>query len=182
MNLEIVPCVEADGRPVDIGNGMGEIEFGIRLVSSLTDFLALHDPGRRTSLGRTVGTLLQQVTNNLRSTGGLFELMRVFAPLFPQKCDFDAATGWVDSDDIPSDEEEEERQRLLDTRGEPVPCRWVAESARARLPAAEAAKVNSVWSKFPEQEFSDQERFDALVQLNMELAAARDGVLGPGYE
>jgi hypothetical protein len=170
MRLEIVPYVEADGRPVDIGNGMGEIEFGSRLVSSLTDFLVLHDPSRVTSLGRTVSTLLEQFTGmHPGSQGCLFELMRLFAPLFPQKCDFDAASGWVDSDDIASDEEEEERrQRILDTRGEPVPCRWVDEGARARLPAAEAAKVNSVWSKFPEQEFPFEERADALVQLNDE--------------
>ena len=173
MRLEFVPCVEADGRPVDIGNGMSEIEFGFRLVNSLTDFLVLHDPSRRTSLGRTVGTLAQQFADmNLGSGGGLsigfFELTRLFAPLFPQKCDFDAATGWVDSDDIASDEEEEERQRILDTRGEPVPCRWLDENARARLSAVEAAKVNSVWSKFPEQEFSVEERHDAIVQLNNE--------------
>ena len=169
MQLEFAPCVEADGRPVDIGNGTEEIEFYFRLVTSLTDFLALHDPRRGTSLGRTVDTLLRQFTSmNPRSRGGLFELMRLFAPLFPQKCDFDAATGWVDSDDVAAEEDEEERQRILDTRGEPVPCRWVDKSARARLPAAEAAKVSSVWSQFSEQQFSDEERADALVQLNNE--------------
>ena len=169
MQLEFAPCVEADGRPVDIGNGTEEIEFYFRLVTSLTDFLALHDPRRGTSLGRTVDTLLRQFTSmNPRSRGGLFELMRLFAPLFPQKCDFDAATGWVDSDDVAAEEDEEERQRILDTRGEPVPCRWVDKSVRARLPAAEAAKVSSVWSQFSEQGFSDEERADALVQLNNE--------------
>ena len=175
MRMEILPYVEPDGTLAQIKTGMEPVDFGTHLMSSLSDWMIYHGAQVYTgSLGRTVQTLAKEVAN--LGVESLFDIARIFAPLFPQECDFDAATGWVDPDDLPSDDEELYQQTLDAHQGTPVPCRWNEVRGQERLPAAEAAKVDTVWSPYTEREISPTEWVVAHSAWARSLPATQDAI------
>ena len=175
MRLGFRPYINPDGTAASRTHpGRGPATPAESVRESISDWMvhsgaAFHHevgPGEgdgprlsHTALGRTVSKLLHTLDlppgDSIWIPSGypcLIEMMRVFAALFPQQSDYDLATGFQDSDERDGDTEP----------GTPVPCRW-AESVSTLSPA-EAAKVNTPWTRFPDRRFS-QEELEASFQV-----------------
>ena len=154
------PCVPG-GVDLDVDEDYDPFEgepFVESVRNSISDFREFIEiSGDDGSLSRTVARLQQsfnfpQAEFSL-SDFSLVDVMRIFAALFPQRSDYDRATGNPDPDDEDDDE----------PAGTPVPCRW-AESVSTLSPA-EAAKVDTPWTRFPDRHFSPEELKDAFEAL-----------------